>query len=150
MKLCNEGRDRWSLGINQYCPDYRNSDFMYGDWYTDKYSYMQLKIHYCHNDTNSQCETKENIDEYFRKTIVGLKLVKKTPNFKSYENLFTYSEVYVDYDVRTDGDYKNANEIFYSLNNIELSDDKIGIFDYEDEHSYLSWATGLQFQKPVD
>ena len=82
MKLCNEGRDKWSLNINQYCPDYRNLDFIYGDWYTDKYSYLQLKIHYCQNETYSnKCETKENIDEYFRKTIVGLKLVKKTPNF---------------------------------------------------------------------
>ena len=57
----------------------------------------------------------------------------------SYDNLFTYSEVYVDYDIRMDGNYKNAMEIFYSLNNIELSDDKIGIFDHEDEYSYLSW-----------
>ena len=40
MKLCNEGRDKWSLNINQYCPDYRNLDFIYGDWYTDKYSYL--------------------------------------------------------------------------------------------------------------
>jgi len=53
--------------------------------------------------------------------------------------------VYVDYDVRGDVDYKNVKEFFYSMNKIELSDDKIGVFDHEDEYSYLSWSTGMNF-----
>ena len=35
------------------------------------------------------------------------------------------------------------------MNKIELSDDKIGVFDHEDEYSYLSWSTGMNFQKPL-
>ena len=49
VKLCNENSERLESDINIYCPDYRDSDFLYGDWNTDNFSWLYLSINYCNN-----------------------------------------------------------------------------------------------------
>ena len=79
LKLCNERQDVWSLGLNTYCPDYSDDDFLFGDYTTEKRSYLVLAIHYCNQQKHDlegkgvTCKSKEEIDEYMKHTIVGLK-----------------------------------------------------------------------------
>ena len=47
MRLCNEEQDEWSVGTNVYCPDFKKTDFLFGDYGTAKRSYFHVAIHYC-------------------------------------------------------------------------------------------------------
>ena len=80
LKLCKENKDEWSLDLNVYCPDYKESDFLFGDYQTEKRSFLYLAIHYCDQDKldkldmNKTCKSREETAEYMKNTIVGLRL----------------------------------------------------------------------------
>ena len=33
--------------IKQYCPSYVNNDFLYGNFYTKRFAWMRLALHFC-------------------------------------------------------------------------------------------------------
>lgn len=37
----------WSIGQHFFCPDYSDSDFLYGDYYQAKASWLRLAVHKC-------------------------------------------------------------------------------------------------------
>ena len=73
MKLCNEKAEAWSEKLNIYCPNFEDSHFIYGDYTSVTFSWLKLAIHYCDENVRT-CEEKDEIDSFFRNTIVALKL----------------------------------------------------------------------------
>ena len=57
---------------------------MYGDYYSNKASWFRLALHYCdENERNSQgkeCKERSEIEEYFKKTMMGLVGTYYTPS----------------------------------------------------------------------
>ena len=64
--------------------------FIYGDFYSQKYSWMRLSIHLCDKTSrhaqNKTCEEQDKIEEYFAKTLVGVDLLHKVPSLKYQES----------------------------------------------------------------
>ena len=46
----------WDLSMPRYCPDYRPTDILKGNYFTEKYSWLRLAVH--------RCDPKEMIQEY--------------------------------------------------------------------------------------
>ena len=64
-----------------YCPDYRSTDFIKGNYYTDKYSWLRLAIHRCDPHEiiiengvkkNITCASREEQDQYFKDTVLAV------------------------------------------------------------------------------
>jgi len=82
---CNEKADAWSQDVNIYCPNFEADHFLYGDYTSDKFSWLKLAIHYC-DESLRTCEEKDEIDRFFRTNIVALKLQKNTPQLLTFEH----------------------------------------------------------------
>lgn len=56
--------------IKKYCPQFSDSDFIYGDYFSEKFSWYRLVIHTCdlveRAAEGKTCKSPEEIDEYFR------------------------------------------------------------------------------------
>lgn len=54
LKLC-QGKDQaWSgTGIKYYCPDFNETHFIHGGFWTDKYSWLRIALHLCENTTEA-------------------------------------------------------------------------------------------------
>ena len=74
LKECTEGEtDMWSTNLKIYCPDYKDDQFLYGDYTTDQYSWLRLAVHYCDSKIRT-CEEQWKMDSFFKTTIISLKL----------------------------------------------------------------------------
>ena len=50
MVRCNsnvEFNNLWDFSMPNYCADYRSTDIIKGNYYTDKYSWLRLAVHRC-------------------------------------------------------------------------------------------------------
>lgn len=146
LKDCNSDIEKavWqSNGIKKYCPDFGDSDFIYGDYYSPKFSWYRLVIHSCdvkeREAKGKKCKTEEEIDEYFRQNIIGIDLIslkpgltdfiKDMPLFKNKRDLrFT---------VKPERNLTMCHDVFVQRNTIELDDDGIGFIDETKEFDYL-------------
>lgn len=57
--------DVWNVGQIYYCPDYKDSDFLYSDYDQEKASWMRLAIHECDPKKRAlegkKCKSKKQI-----------------------------------------------------------------------------------------
>ena len=89
MVQCNtniENDGGWDISMPHYCPDYRSTDIIKGNYYSNKYSWLRLAVHRCDpNDLiienkvekNKTCASKEEQDQYFKDTILSMTLIDK-------------------------------------------------------------------------
>ena len=47
LKICDGKELDWRGTPNYYCPDFDNSHFIHGGFYSDKFSWMRLALHIC-------------------------------------------------------------------------------------------------------
>jgi len=68
-----------SSKIKNYCPDFGDTDFLYGDYYTSKYSWMRLSMHFCdireRQKIGKTCKSIEESEAFFENNIVGMDLL---------------------------------------------------------------------------
>ena len=54
--------DIWNIGQHYFCPDYKDSDFLYGDYNQRKASWLRLAIHDCDPEKRAlegkECKSK--------------------------------------------------------------------------------------------
>ena len=85
MGLCSNIEDHdWSLSSKKYCPQFNSTHFLYGGFYSTKYAWMRLVLHFCDDTQKAEelrkkqgktyvkCKNKEEIKDYFAKNIIGL------------------------------------------------------------------------------
>ena len=77
MVKCNPNIGGWDVSMPNYCPDYRSTDILKGNYFTNKYSWLRLAVHRCDpneiiNGKNKSCASKEEQDQYFKDTILSL------------------------------------------------------------------------------
>jgi len=92
LKRCFGDDPDWSTAKKKkYCPYFNKEDFLYGTFYTKRYSWMRLALHFC-NDTKSaeeerklkglkyvKCKSKEESKDYFANNIIGLDMLSYYP-----------------------------------------------------------------------
>ena len=81
-----------------YCPQFTNNDFLYGGFYTYRFSWTRLALHFCDNSSEAiqqriqegkkhiECKSEEEIKIYFTKTIISLDLLSHSVNLGSHED----------------------------------------------------------------
>lgn len=77
--------------VKQYCPDYGANDFLYGNYYSAKFSWLRLALHFCDDSAEARkerltagkkhldCKSKEEINEYFAQNLIGLDVITEQP-----------------------------------------------------------------------
>ena len=74
--------------VRSYCPNFNDSHFLYGDYYSSKASWYRLAVHFCDENKRKaegkECKEKSEIEEYFSKTIISLVGTFYTPSLKTY------------------------------------------------------------------
>ena len=83
---CNvETEFDWSDGVvREYCPQFTDTDFFYGNWYSKRFAWSRLALHFCDDSPGAEkkrkeagkkhvkCKSKDEIQSFFKKTIVNL------------------------------------------------------------------------------
>ena len=68
----------WGISPLGFCADYRDTDFLYGDYYTKKYSWLRFVVHRCDPEEiiyidgiprKKKCASKTEQDKFFRENI---------------------------------------------------------------------------------
>lgn len=148
LKDCNENqmiKAHWhNGGIRKYCPDFRDDDYIYGDYYSNKFSWYRLVIHTCNvkerEEQGKTCKSQEEIDAYFRKNIVGIDqtgLKAGLTDFKKEIPLFE-NKMDLHFTVKPDEGLTKCHDVFLQRNTIELDDDGVGFIDETKEYDYLN------------
>lgn len=84
----NEYDNGWDVKAPHFCPEYKSSDFIKGNYYTEKYSWLRLAVHRCDptelieiNNVvqNKTCASREEQDLFFRETILAMTINDKQP-----------------------------------------------------------------------
>ena len=73
----------------KYCPYYGKNDYLYGDYYSDRFSWYRLVVHQCDSvaraKENKTCVTPEESEIYMSKRLLSADLVTLKPSMKNYD-----------------------------------------------------------------
>jgi hypothetical protein len=84
LKICDGKELDWRGTPNYYCPDFDNSHFIHGGFYSDKFSWMRLALHICDSrpeakikrisegKTHIDCANEVESNNYFEGIIIGV------------------------------------------------------------------------------
>lgn len=78
----------WRKSDNkQYCPDYGDAHFLYGNFYTTRFSWLRLALHFCDDTPQGEeerrkagrrhvkCAGRDRIMDYFASNIINLDVI---------------------------------------------------------------------------
>lgn len=77
--------------VKQYCPDYSDGHFLYGNFYTERFSWLRVALHFCDDTVEGRagreaagkkhvdCKSREEIIEYFASNIISLDIITESP-----------------------------------------------------------------------
>ena len=159
LKVCGDQEEydsAWSGDtVIRYCPDFSEKDFIHGDYYAEKASWYRLIIHTCDIEErkamNKDCKNQTEIDEYFKKTIVGFDFINEKPGLLAFDNPRPLFENKRDmrYTVKPYAGYTMCHNVYLQKNQIELSDHKVGFYDEPAVYDYIDHMYSLNvFIKP--
>ena len=64
--------------LKKYCPVFKDEDFLYGDYYEGKNSWLRLALHKCDEKKRAKykegCAKTSEIHEYFKKKVIAVDL----------------------------------------------------------------------------
>ena len=70
--------NKFASDIKKYCPVWKKSDFLYGDYYQNKSSWLRLALHKCDqkkwSSMNASCATDDQINTYFKQNLIGFEI----------------------------------------------------------------------------
>ena len=84
--------------IKKYCPDYGDWAFIYGTFYTKRYSRLRLALHFCEDNPEAEeerrvqgkkhlkCKSKDESMDYFGYNIIGLDIFTLSPTLGNTED----------------------------------------------------------------
>ena len=157
LRDCDFGKPKdknsnWNLKNTYYCPVWKNTDFLYGNLYTPKTSWFRLAMHECDSEKRAKvgktCKSKEEIQDYFFRTILALEVLSVKPDLTTYEKTpITRYFQDVTYSSKPIKDLVEASEIYLKESKIELEDDILGIIDVPVDHYILEWVQGITIFK---
>ena len=47
LKKCSSNMGIWDAGQQHYCPEFSEDDVVYGNYYSEEYSFVRLAVHEC-------------------------------------------------------------------------------------------------------
>ena len=119
LKNCNSESDMWQAqNITKYCPDFRKDDFIYGDYYSEKFTWYRLVIHQCDKEKREAkgktCKPQDEVDKYFRKNIVGIDVSSLKPVLTDFDKEIPLFEKKMDlrYSVKPDEGLTMCQTVF--------------------------------------
>lgn len=77
--------------VNHYCPDFKDEHFLAGSFYSSRFAWMRLAIHFCDDSPEAEaqrlkdgkkhikCLGKEKTKEFFQNNIIGLDMTTYAP-----------------------------------------------------------------------
>ena len=77
--------------VKQYCPDYDDGHFLYGNYYTTRFSWLRLALHFCDDTPEGKldriqagkqyidCKSREEIIDFFSSNIIALDMITESP-----------------------------------------------------------------------
>ena len=84
LKICDGKELDWRGTPNYYCPDFDNSHFIHGGFYSDKFSWMRMALHICDSrpeakikrisegKTYIDCANEVESKNYFEGIVIGV------------------------------------------------------------------------------
>ena len=75
----NAGKnDLWNMKQKYLCPKFKETDILYGDYYSPKSSWLRLVVHKCdekkRKEEGKECASDEEIEKYFHETLLSLEI----------------------------------------------------------------------------
>lgn len=71
------------------CPNWSNDDYLYGDYYSPKFSWYRLALHECdpikRRQQGKKCASKRKINDYFTETLSNIMIQTIKPDLTTYD-----------------------------------------------------------------
>ena len=120
--------------VKQYCPDYDDGHFLYGNYYTKRFSWLRLALHFCDDTPEGRldriqagkqyidCKSREEIIDFFSSNIIALDVITEAPTLgEGSAQVLAKEETSITFSSHDKG-YINYRSIGLSLSEVMLED----------------------------